>query len=154
MLDDSMVLWWARPSRRYPTVEVRVADVCPTAGDTVLVAGLVRALAATVLDDIAAGRPAIRLPEHLLRAAHWNAAHQGLSGTLMDLRGRRAVPAWQMVDLLAETAGPALRRHGDDTLVAAELARLREEGTGAERQRRAGDLRDAMRVLADLTVRA
>ncbi|WP_327002030.1 carboxylate-amine ligase [Dactylosporangium sp. NBC_01737] len=151
MLDDSMVLWWARPSRRYPTVEVRVADVCPAAGDTVLVAGLVRALVATVLDDIAAGRPAVRPPEHLLRAAHWNAAHQGLGGTLMDLRGRRAVPAWDMVDLLTETAGPALRRHGDEAVVALELARLRTEGTGADRQRRAGDLPAAMRMLAGLT---
>jgi glutamate---cysteine ligase / carboxylate-amine ligase len=151
MLDDTMVLWWARPSRRYPTVEVRVADVCPTAGDTVLLAGLVRALVATVLDDIAAGRAAIRPPEHLLRAAHWNAAHQGLSGTLMDLRGRRAVPAWEMLDLLAETAGTALRRHGDDGLVAAELTRLRAEGTGAERQRRARGLPAAMRLLADRT---
>ncbi|MEV0135791.1 glutamate--cysteine ligase [Dactylosporangium sp. NPDC050688] len=154
MLDDSMVLWWVRPSKRYPTVEIRVADVCPTAADAVLVAGLARALVGTVLEDIAAGRPAVRPPEHLLRAAHWNAAHQGLAGTLMDLRGRRAVPAWDMVDLLADTVAPALRRHGDHTLVTAELARLRAEGTGADRQRRAGDLPAAMRKLADLTVRA
>ena len=151
MLDDSMVLWWVRPSRRYPTVEIRVGDVCPTAGDTVLVAGIVRGLVATVLDDLAAGRPAVRPPEHLLRAAHWNAAHQGLGGTLMDLRGRRAVPAWDLVDLLADTIGPALRRHGDDGVVGKELARLREEGTGADRQRGAGDVSGAMRLLADLT---
>ncbi|MEV4510230.1 glutamate--cysteine ligase [Dactylosporangium sp. NPDC049525] len=151
MLDDTMVLWWARPSRRYPTVEVRVADVGPTAGDTVLVAGLVRALVATVVADIAAGRPAVRPPEHLLRAAHWNAAHQGLGGTLMDLHARRPVPAWEMVDLLAETAGAALRRHGDDAVVARELARLRTEGTGADRQRRAGALPAALRMLAGLT---
>ena len=27
MLDDSLVLWYARPSPAYPTIEVRVADV-------------------------------------------------------------------------------------------------------------------------------
>jgi carboxylate-amine ligase len=137
MLDASMVLWWARPSSRYPTVEVRVGDVCPTADDAVLVAGLVRALVATAVADIAAGRPALRVPDHLLRAAHWNAAHAGLDGTLTDLRRRAARPAWELVDELAATVRDALDRHGDHAAITAGLARLREHGNGAARQRRA-----------------
>jgi gamma-glutamyl:cysteine ligase YbdK (ATP-grasp superfamily) len=39
------------------TVEVRVGDVCPTADDTVLVAALIRALVATMIDDERAGAP-------------------------------------------------------------------------------------------------
>ncbi|BFU45249.1 glutamate--cysteine ligase [Krasilnikovia sp. MM14-A1004] len=137
MLDASLVLWWARPSSRYPTVEVRVSDVCPTADDAVLVAALVRALVATVAADVAAGRPAPRLPDHLLRAAHWNAAHSGLDGTLTDLRSRTARPAWELVDDLVTTVGAALDRHGDRAVVTEGLARLRTHGTGATRQRRA-----------------
>ncbi|MER7006430.1 glutamate--cysteine ligase [Dactylosporangium sp. NPDC000555] len=137
MLDASMVLWWARPSLRYPTVEVRVGDVCPTTEDAVLVAGLVRALVATAVAGIAAARPAPGVPDHLLRAAHWNAAHAGLDGTLIDLRRRAARPAWELVDELVATVGEALDQHGDRDDVTAGLVRLRRHGNGAARQRRA-----------------
>ncbi|SHM98282.1 carboxylate-amine ligase [Cryptosporangium aurantiacum] len=133
MLDATMVLWHCRPSTTYPTVEVRVADVCPTVGDTVLVAGLVRGLVATAL---AGSLDSGRVPDHLLRAAHWNAAHTGLAGTLLDPRVGRARPAWTLVDELLETLGPALRRNGDADVVTLELERLQHVGTGAERQRR------------------
>ena len=157
MIDASMVLWHARPSATYPTIEVRLADVGPTVADTLLLAGLVRALVATAIDDIAAGLSAPAVTEGVLRAAHWNAAHRGLGGTLVDLRAGRARPAWDVVDDLVATVRPALLRHGDLSLVDAELARLREEGTGADRQRRVlertGDLRAVLAELAAWTVR-
>ena len=43
IFDDGMIYWYVRPSVRFPTVEVRVADVPATAGETVLYATLVRA---------------------------------------------------------------------------------------------------------------
>jgi carboxylate-amine ligase len=43
-LDEPSVYFLARLSPRYPTVEVRVADTCLAVDDTVLLAGLVRAL--------------------------------------------------------------------------------------------------------------
>jgi carboxylate-amine ligase len=154
MLDESLVLWFARPSTRYPTVEVRVADVCPTADDAILLTGLVRALVATAVDDIAAGLTAPPVPDSLVRAAHWTAARHGLDGTLIDLRLHRARPAWDLVDELFATVSPALLRHGDLPLIVNQLGRLRAKGTGAHRQRlvheRTGDL---MAVLADLAWR-
>jgi len=153
MLDRSMVLWYARPSDTYPTVEIRTADVAPTVEDAVLIAGLVRALVLSALDDIAADRPAPRVAEHLLRAAHWNAAHAGLAGTLLDPRDGRARPAWDLVDELCAAVKPALSCLGDEELVHASLARLRRDGTGAERQRRVYDCtRDIGAVLTALTV--
>jgi carboxylate-amine ligase len=158
MLDPTMVLWYARPSDTYPTVEVRVADVCTAVDDTVLLAGLIRALVAAVLDDIGAGLPAPAIRDQLVEAAHWNAGHDGLDGMLFDLRSGRARPAWDLVDDLRTKVGPALRRHGDDELIPALLARLRNEGTGAARQRRvferAGNVGDVMAELAARTVDA
>jgi carboxylate-amine ligase len=156
MLDATLVLWYARPSATYPTVEIRVADVCPTVADTVLLSGLIRALVATAIDDIAAGVPAPTVADCLLRAAHWNAAHRGLGGTLLDLRAGRARPAWDLVDDLVATVRPALLRHADLSRVGTELERLRAQGTGAERQlrryARTGDLRTVLFELADWTV--
>ncbi|GAA3287175.1 glutamate--cysteine ligase [Dactylosporangium vinaceum] len=152
MLDASMVLWWARPSLRYPTVEIRVGDVCPTAAETTVVAGLARALVATAIADIADGAELPRPPEHLLRAAHWNAAHAGVGGTLLDLRSHTARPAWELVADLVDLVEPALDRHGDAAHVVDGLAVLREHGTGADRQRRSGSLPAAMDELAEATV--
>ncbi|MEV6600879.1 glutamate--cysteine ligase [Actinoplanes sp. NPDC051346] len=148
MLDDSMVLWYARPSATYPTVEIRVADVCPTPADTALLAALVRALVATVASD-GGGAP---VPDHLLEAAHWNAAHTGMDGTLLDVRTGTARPAWDVVADLVASVRPALRRLGDASRVAAELERIRDEGTGAARQRRALSQGGIPAALAEVTV--
>ncbi|MEH0830006.1 MULTISPECIES: carboxylate-amine ligase [unclassified Micromonospora] len=136
MLDTAMVYWYARPSATHPTVEVRVGDVCPTVDDTVLVSGLVRALVATIADEVRAGVPAPRLRDCLVSAAHWRAAHEGLDGDLVDLRRGGARPAWDLVDELFATVSPALARHGDVEYVRRQLDRVRAEGTGATRQRR------------------
>lgn len=156
MLDESMVLWYARPSTAWPTVEVRVGDVCLTVDDTVLVAGLIRALVATAVEHIGAGLPAPRIPGHVIRAAHWNAAHTGLEGTLLDPRRGIARPAWELVEELVAAVTPALARHGDLAEVRAGLERLRRNGTGAVRQRRVlartGDVRAVLTAAARLTV--
>ncbi|MEV4701928.1 glutamate--cysteine ligase [Actinoplanes sp. NPDC049316] len=157
MLDPGMVYWYARPSANYPTVEVRVADVCPSVDDTVLLAGLVRALVATVCDDLRAGLRAPRLRGCLVRAAHWRAAHDGMAGLLIDLRSGRARPAWELVDDLVAAVTPALLRHDDLERIHTELDRVRHDGTGAARQRRilaaGGGTRDVLAVLAQETVR-
>ncbi|PRY33397.1 carboxylate-amine ligase [Pseudosporangium ferrugineum] len=149
MLDDTMILWYARPSATYPTLEIRVADVCATPGDTVLLAGLIRALVATVLE---AGGPAGRVPDHVLEAAHWNAAHTGLGGTLLDARTGTARPAWDLVGELVALVGPALHRLGDAPAVLAALDRVRAGGTGADRQRRAASAGGLQAALAEVTV--
>ncbi|MFI7024746.1 glutamate--cysteine ligase [Micromonospora sp. NPDC049900] len=135
MLDPAMVYWYARPSSNYPTIEIRVGDVCPSVDDTVLHAALVRALVATMVDDIRRGTPAPRLRSCLVAAAHWRAAHHGLDGDLVDLRTTRPRPAWDLVADLLTTVSPALTAHGDLDYVVRQLDRLRRIGTGAARQR-------------------
>ena len=56
-LDERSVYFLARLSPRYPTVEVRIADVCLDAGTAVLLAGLIRALVATALAEARRGTP-------------------------------------------------------------------------------------------------
>ena len=56
-LDEQGIYFPARLSPRYPTVEVRVADVCLDAGTAVLLAGLTRALVATALAEAVQGTP-------------------------------------------------------------------------------------------------
>ncbi|BCJ59655.1 carboxylate-amine ligase [Micromonospora endophytica] len=152
MLDAAMTYWYARPSTSYPTVEIRVGDVCPTVDDTVLVAALVRALVDAMIDRVRSGVPPPRIRSCLVAAAHWRAAHDGLDGDLVDLHHGGARPAWELVDDLLATVEPALTRHDDLDLVRGQVDRLRREGTGATRQRRimAGADGDVRAVLSHL----
>jgi carboxylate-amine ligase len=152
LLDEGMLYWYARLSASYPTVEVRIGDICPSLEDTLLLAALVRALVATVLDDVRAGRAAPRIDHHLLVAAHWRAARDGLAGLAVDLPTGGTRPAWRVLRRLVTLVRPALTQHGDLDLVTALLQRLRSRGTGAERQRasyaRRHELRDVIDDLA------
>ncbi|MEV4842913.1 glutamate--cysteine ligase [Micromonospora matsumotoense] len=155
MLDEGMLYWYARLSAKYPTVEVRIGDVCPSVDDAVLVAGLVRALVATAMADVAAGRPPRNTDHHLLVAAHWRAAHDGLEGDGVDLATGELRPAWELVDQLVERVRPALEAHDDLAEVTDLLAGLRRHGTGAARQRavfaRSGRLEDVVAEVARQT---
>jgi glutamate---cysteine ligase / carboxylate-amine ligase len=89
--------------------------------------------------------------ECVTTAAHWHAARHGLSRDLIDLRLGRARPAWELVHEFFATISPVLLHNGDLETVVDQLARLREQGTGAERQRRLhGDTGDLPAMLADL----
>ena len=67
MLDDRMVYWDVRPSSKFPTLEVRVADVPATAAETVLMATLVRASVMTALAAHGRGEPVPRIDDHAAR---------------------------------------------------------------------------------------
>ncbi|MGX7670154.1 carboxylate-amine ligase [Plantactinospora sp. DSM 117369] len=154
MLDEGMLYWYARLSSKYPTVEIRIGDVCPGLDDTILIAALVRALVDTALADIAAGLPAPRVPHHMLVAAHWRAAHDGLEGLAVDPVDGGLRPAWHLMRRLFNRLRPALERHGDLPLVTALLSRLQAHGTGAARQRAAyARRREISDVLDDLVRR-
>lgn len=137
LLDEGMLYWYARLSARYPTVEVRVGDVVPGIDDVLLVAALTRGLVAAAQDDIAIGRPPLDVDHHLLVAAHWRAARDGLEGQAVDLAEGGTRPAWTVLNELVARVRPQLDRHGDLETVTALLTRLREHGTGAARQRAA-----------------
>jgi carboxylate-amine ligase len=157
VLDDGMVYWDVRASAKFPTVEVRVADVPATVGETVLLAMLIRASVMTALDDERRGEPTPPLTPHALKAAYWKSARDGLDGQAIDLLESHAlVPARKLLACLVEHVRPALEDVGDYNMVEAELARIDHEGNGAMRQRRAWnrghDVKDVIAELAAATL--
>ncbi|OIK03674.1 glutamate--cysteine ligase [Streptomyces monashensis] len=137
VLDAGGIYWDIRPSHHLPTLEVRVADAALTVDDTVLIAALVRAAAATALAEVRAGRPAPRPDPHLLRAASWHSAREGLTGTALDPVSRLRTPSSRRMHSLLAWIRPALARHGDTALFDSLLSRLDLHGTGAVQQRAA-----------------
>ena len=136
ILDEGMVYFDARLAQHYPTVEIRAADVCFTVEEAIVLAAICRGLVETAAQEWTAGTEAPDVPTALLRLATWQAAREGLSGQLLDPVTGRPKPCWEVVGALVEHVTPALEAVGDLAAVQDGLARLREEGNGAIRQRR------------------
>ena len=136
IVDTGQVYWQVRLSPRYPTVEIRCADVQLSADEAVMLAGIIRALVKTALAETAAGAPAPDHAPELLRAAMWHAARHGLCDTLVD-PGGTSQPARDVLHQLLRYVAPALDASDDTRQVTALTHRLLRDGTGAERQRAA-----------------
>ncbi|WP_168770870.1 carboxylate-amine ligase [Glaciibacter flavus] len=130
--DIGTLNWAARPSAKYPTVEVRVFDAQLDATTSIPLALLTRGVIASPSDD---DEPA--LPQELLDAALWHAARYGMSAGLVDPASGSMRPAAEVVRRLLQVAKPGLEAHGDHERVAAFVDRTIADGTGADRQRRA-----------------
>ncbi|MGK3649117.1 carboxylate-amine ligase [Pseudarthrobacter enclensis] len=156
VLDEGMVYFDARLSRHYPTVEVRIADVCLRPENTVLLAGIVRGLVETAAREWRAGTAPVPVSTTLLRLAAWKASRWGLRGELLDPVTARPGPALSAVNSLLQHIGAALEDMGDLQRVEELTDQLLHTGTGAVRQlevlHRTGDLEDVVDDAANLTV--
>lgn len=134
-MDHGRVYFDARLSRRHPTVEVRIADVCLYVDDAVLLAALVRALVETAAREWRRGEPARDVPESLLRLAAWRAGRFGMDGELVDPLGSSIADTFTVAKTLLEYVRPVLEEQGESPLVESLLRQVLARGTGARRQR-------------------
>jgi glutamate---cysteine ligase / carboxylate-amine ligase len=151
-ISDATFLYWdVRPSARYETLELRVADACLRVDEAVMVAGLCRALVRTAATDAAGGVAPPCLRAELYEAARWRAARYGVEGTLVDLGECRTAPAAGVVHGLLAHLRPALEEEEDWDEVSSLVERTLGGGNGAVRQRaamaRGGDIGDVLRLL-------
>ena len=154
-LDAGMLYFDVRLSESFPTVEIRVADVCTEVDDALLVALLARALTETAARDWRAGTDPPAYRADLLRVASWRAGRFGLAGPLVHpLRGEPAETR-EVVSALLGQVGPALEDSGETELVRDLFERMVARGGGATRQRRVfertGELRAVVHDLVQRT---
>lgn len=146
MLDDGMVYWDVRPSEKFPTVEVRVADVPATVTETVLLSTLIRAAVMAGLAAYERGEAAPSIPEHVLRATYWKCARDGVEGSTP-----------QALTALVQRLAPQLEALGEYDRVRDDIDRITQDGNGAMRQRRAwrvnADVADVIDEAARATLR-
>jgi carboxylate-amine ligase len=148
LLDTGMVYFDARLSEHYPTIEIRIADVCLQADDAVLVAALVRALVETEARAARDGKPVLPTRTELLRLAAWRASRSGLDGALLDPVTGLPEEAATVAGLLLDHCRDALADAGDTDVVSQLLTALLARGNGATFQRaayrRSGRLADVV----------
>jgi carboxylate-amine ligase len=156
LIDSGMVYFDARLSERYPTLEIRIADVCLYADDAVLIAALARALVDTEARRWRAGVGVPRWRIELLRLAAWRASRSGLDEGLLDPRTGLPEPAVEVVNALLEHVRDSLDEAGDTPVVTELLAAVLARGNGSAFQRnayRGGDLSGMVDSAATATIR-
>jgi carboxylate-amine ligase len=144
LLDTGMVYFDARLSERYPTLEIRIADVCLLAQDTVLIAALARALVETGARSWREGIPLRPTRTELLRLSAWRASRSGLDDVLINPVTGLPDQAATVASLLLDHVRDALDEAGEAGTVRDLLATVLARGNGATFQRNAhhghGDL--------------
>ncbi|WP_327328058.1 glutamate--cysteine ligase [Streptomyces sp. NBC_01210] len=153
--DEGMIYFDARLSHRYPTVEIRVADVCLDPSTTVLLATLSRGLVQTAFRQWQKGEPPARHGVALLRMAVWQAGRYGLEHQLIHPLSMRPAPAETVVRALFDHARDELEDTGDLVPAREAINTLLATGNGARVQRelmeRTGNLRNVVKECVSRT---
>ncbi len=157
VIDDATKIWWdVRPSARYPTLEMRVTDVCTRLDDAIAVASLYVCVLRMLWRHRRNNLAWRTYPVFLIAENRWRAMRYGVQGSLFDF-GKGELVAFpdlveEIIALVAEDAAAIG--------CAAEIAHLREivkGGTSADRQVRAfeaalaagADRPEALRLVVD-----
>ena len=121
LIEDPTKLWWdVRPSASFPTLEMRITDVCTLIDDAAAIA----ALFACIL------RMLCRLK---LNNQRWRAQRYGLDGGLVDFGKGEIVPCASLLEELIElVAEDAEALHCKDEIL--HLRTIMKRGTSAHRQ--------------------
>ncbi len=128
-------IWWAiRPSHKYPTLELRIADACTRLEDALTIAALFQALVRALVIDRTLNAGLTSPERALAKENKWRAQRYGLAAEFVDPFGRQAmitVPdaARQLVQLVR----PHAEALGSQTELAG-VERILTEGTSADRQ--------------------
>lgn len=153
--EETKIYWDARLCVKYPTVEFRMADVCMTVDEAVMIAGLTRALAHNCYQKAKINEPYPKARHELIRAAHWRAARYGLDADLLDVGEQNALPAQELIKRFLTFLRPSLEEYGDWDEVSTTAEQIMHKGTGASRQRqiynRAGKLEDVVDYIVEQT---
>ena len=131
---DASYLWWSlRPSIKFPTVELRIADACTRLADSLCVASLFRCLVRLCVrrPEVNAGLTSIS--RALTLENLWRAQHDGVRAALIDEGQGEAVPFPEALEAVLDLTAEDAAALG----CAAEVARARAivaEGTSADGQ--------------------
>jgi len=134
VIEDASKIWWdLRPSARFPTLEMRVTDVCTRLEDGVCVAAMYVCILRMLFRLRRSNQTWRQYPLFLLAENRWRAQRYGVNGTLFDLGKGELVPFGDLVEELlamlredAEAFGCLTELEHARTIVA--------RGTSADRQ--------------------
>jgi carboxylate-amine ligase len=135
-IEDASKIWWdLRPSAKFPTLEMRISDVCTRLDDGICIAALYQCIARMLLDLRRHNQRWRNYLPALIAENRWIAQRYGPAGDLLDFGRGEAVPFRELVEELIGLIG----EQADELGCRAEVERARQiaaQGTSADRQLR------------------
>lgn len=103
LIEDASMIWWdIRPSARFPTLEMRITDVCPLLDDAIAVAALFQCVI-RMLWRLRRGNQRWRIYDRMLiEENRWRAKRYGIDGGLVDFGKGEVVACAALLDELIE----------------------------------------------------
>jgi len=134
LIEDATKIWWdLRPSARFPTLEMRITDVCPLIEDGIAIAALYRCILRLLYRLRRQNQRWRHYPPFLIRENRWRAQRYGVEQGLVDFGKGALVPFPVLLEELFELIAEDAAYFG----CIAEIAHARtivERGTSADRQ--------------------
>jgi carboxylate-amine ligase len=133
-IQDASFLWWSlRPSMKFPTLELRIADSCTRLDDALAIAALYRCLVRLAVrrPDLHAGLDGVS--RALAEENLWRAQRSGVESEMIDEASEDALPYSAALDRVLALIDEDADALGCGAIV--EHARvIAREGTSADRQ--------------------
>ncbi len=160
LIEDATKLWWdVRPSHRFPTLEMRIADACTRLDDTISVAALFACILRMLYRLKKDNQRWRQYASMLIEENRWRAQRYGLDEGLVDFGKGEIVPC----DTLLEEIKDLVREDADALGCVKEIEHLKtimETGTSAHRQlstysvalSKGASQEDALKEVVDLLI--
>jgi carboxylate-amine ligase len=134
LLEDASKIWWdVRPHAIFPTLEMRLADICTRLEDGVTVAALYACLLSMLLRLRRENQRWRVYSNMLVQENRWRAQRYGFSQGLVDFGRGEVIPYGELLDEILEL----IREDAERLDCVAEVEQSREilkRGTSAHRQ--------------------
>lgn len=103
VMEDATKLWWdMRPSARFPTVEMRITDVCTRLEDALCIAALYQSIL-RMLSRMKQRNLRWRIyPRIMLEENRWRAQRYGCTKSMIDLGRGECVPFASLIEEIVE----------------------------------------------------
>lgn len=134
LIEDATKLWWdIRPSFRYPTLEMRISDVCTRLDDAMTIAALYQCLLGFLYRLRRNNQRWRTYAPGIIEENVWRAQRYGTGGSLVDFGKGSLVPFVDLVDEIIEVvAQDAIEFDVRDEIRHART--IVSQGTSAQRQ--------------------
>ncbi len=134
LIEDATKLWWdVRPSARFPTLEMRITDMCPLLDDAVSIAAIFQCLCRMIWRLRSENKRWRAYPRMLIAENRWRAQRYGLDEGLVDFGKGAIIPYPDLLEEIIGMVGEDSDRLGCRTEIEA-ARRIVSRGTSAHRQ--------------------
>ncbi|TYC50379.1 carboxylate-amine ligase [Rhodobacterales bacterium] len=134
VIEDASKIWWdLRPSERFPTLEMRITDVCPRLDDAIAIAALFRCLCRMLYRLRRSNQSWRQYSRFLIAENRWQAQRHGTTARLIDFGKNEPCAFSDLTEELIELVRPDAEFFGCE----ADIEHIRDiaaNGTSAEKQ--------------------